>query len=250
MSALNDYDFPNLKPADAESAGIQLRLQAAEEVLGFLDAQYGDPDEYLLFEDRVGYLDSDMAIHAFHIRYDHDAGTIRLRTAAQPTIALGMAWMVEHGASVSYFVQHGEDQSTPADAKSAAIARRIMASPGRYDIVDHGVELSESWALLRDSDPRAADKPYLLHIEHIRDEGGFTLREGSFASPQEAQAWLEVRDRSLPAALAADTVVQVSAAASAARSRSTSVPTVRATSGVLPEPVRVSAVPAAGGPHR
>ncbi|MET8623712.1 hypothetical protein ABZW30_08140 [Kitasatospora sp. NPDC004669] len=244
------YDLPAPKPADAESADIFLRLEAAEDVLDLVGDQYCDVDDYLLFADRTGYLDSDMTVHAVHVHYVDAAGTFRMTTTAHPTTALAMAWLVEKGADAEDFLQGGHPGATPADAQSAAITRRIVTDPIRYHVVDHGVELSETWALLRDTDPRAAGAPYLLQIEAARDEGGYTLREGSFTSPQQAQAWLENRDRSLPPAVATDTVVQLSALASAARARSAATPFLHAAPGRQPEPTRVATAASAGAPRR
>ncbi|MFE2722781.1 hypothetical protein [Kitasatospora sp. NPDC059327] len=213
-----DFNLPGWRPADAASAEAQVQFLAAEDAYELLTEvnhdHDGTSDDFLLFEDVAGY-----SAVAAHLHYGEDGETFALATAALPTFVLAAAWLVQRGAESDAFLVRSGHPGAPADARSATAAARLLESGSRYRLVDHGVEPGESWAMLRDGSAAGAERPFLLHLETVDPDRGYTLREGSFTSPQEAQQWLENRRTPLPPVADGDVAVVVSPQANAARTR-------------------------------
>ncbi|MFJ3217368.1 hypothetical protein ACIPLC_15775 [Kitasatospora sp. NPDC086801] len=218
-----DFNLPGRRPADADSAEAQVHLLAAEGSYELLSEStvpdaLGGSDNFFLFE---GYNEWGMPAVAAHLHHNEDDKTFTLAAEPAPTFAAGAAWLVQHGADPQQFLQHARGAGAPADARSAAAAARIVESGSRYQLVEHGIEYGETWALLRDNAAVSAERPFLLQLESAHHQRGYTLREGSFSSPQEVQQWLESRRTPLPPVVGDEVSVVVSPQASAARARTT-----------------------------
>ncbi|MGK4581673.1 hypothetical protein [Kitasatospora sp. HPMI-4] len=218
-----DFNLPGHRPADAASAEAQVHLLAAEGSYELLNEStvpdgLGGSDNFLLFE---GYNEWGMPAVAAHLHHNEDGETFALAAEPMPTFAAATAWLVQRGADPEQFLQHARGAGAPADARSAAAAARIVESGSRYQLVEHGIEYGETWALLRDSSAASAERPFLLQLESAHHKRGYILREGSFSSPQEVQQWLENRRTPLPPVVGDEVTVVVSPQASAARARTT-----------------------------
>ncbi|MGW2397100.1 hypothetical protein ACWCYY_11160 [Kitasatospora sp. NPDC001664] len=218
-----DFNLPGWRPSDAASAEAQVQFLAAEDAYELLTEvthdHDGTSDDFLLFEDVAGYSAGSLPAVAAHLHYGEDGKTFSLATESLPTFALAAAWLVQRGAESDAFLDRAGHPGAPADARSAAAAARLLESGSRYRLVEHGAEPGESWAMLRDGSAAGAGGPFLLHLETVDPDRGYTLREGSFSSPQEAQQWLENRRTPLPPVADGDVSVVVSPQANAARSR-------------------------------
>ncbi|MCG6497069.1 hypothetical protein [Kitasatospora sp. A2-31] len=213
-----DFNLPGRRPADAASAEAQVQFLAAEDAYELLTEVHLDHDggaeDFLLFADVSGY-----SAVAAHLHYGEDGKTFTLATETLPTFALAAAWLVQRGAETDPFLDRSGHPGAPADARSASAAARLLESGSRYRLVDHGAEPGETWAMLRDGSAAGAERPFLLHLETVDPDRGYKLREGSFASPQEAQQWLENRRTPLPPVADGNVSVVVSPQANAARTR-------------------------------
>ncbi|MGV9266619.1 hypothetical protein ACWDRR_18395 [Kitasatospora sp. NPDC003701] len=218
-----DFNLPGWRPADAASAEAQVELLAAEDAYELLTEvnhdHDGSSDDFLLFEDIAGHSEGTLPAVAAHLHYGEDGTTFSLTTERLPTFALAAAWLAQRGAETDAFLDRSGHPGSPADARSASAATRLLESGSRYRLVDHGAEPGETWAMLRDGSAAGAERPYLLHLETVDPDRGYKLREGSFSSPQEAQQWLETRRTPLPPVTDGDVTVVVSPQANAARAR-------------------------------
>ncbi|MEY9956820.1 hypothetical protein [Streptacidiphilus sp. MAP5-52] len=235
-----DFNLPNLEPADEASARAQKHFLAAAEMYDLLTEVQTGPgglgDTFVLYEDHGGYFDTGLPAVAAHLHRGEN-GTFSLSATRMPAFALAAAWLVGRGADASTFTNASDHRGAPADARSAACTQRLLADPSRYQLSEWGTEPHESWALLHDGDPAAADRPFLLLLETGSAERGYVLREGSFATPQDAQQWLEAREVPLPTVVAGQVEVHASPQARAARTRSTTTfaePNQRRGTGVSP----------------
>ena len=223
-----DLSLPEWQPADTASARAQQHFLEAE---GFYDllaeTNPDDPepgsDNFLLFEDLDAYEETANPALAAHLHYGTD-GTITRSTRPAPTFAIAASWLVARGADPEAFLRCGEHSGAPADQRSADAAARFISDHARYEQVEHGVGPAETWVMLRDTTAAGAARPFLLQLEARDPERGYTLREGSFASPQEVQQWLETRRTALPPVAQGDVTVVYSPQALAARARTTTTP--------------------------
>ncbi|MEV4559423.1 hypothetical protein AB0K51_20860 [Kitasatospora sp. NPDC049285] len=219
-------DLSDWQPADPASARAQQHFLNAEGVYDLLTET--DPDDpepgsenFQLFEDLTAYEGTDQPALAAHLRYGAD-GTFTLSTHAAPTFAIATAWLVARGADAGAFLHRAGHSGAPADERSAAVAAHFIADHARYEQVEHGIEPGETWVMLRDTTSAGAAAPFLLQLEAGDPERGYTLRMGSFASPQEVQQWLEHRRAALPPVANGEATVVYSPQALAARTRTAS----------------------------
>ncbi|MGV9268363.1 hypothetical protein ACWDRR_27275 [Kitasatospora sp. NPDC003701] len=223
-----DLSLPEWQPADPASARAQQHFLDAEGVYDLLiETDPDDPepgsDNFLLFEDLTAYQGSDQPALAAHLRYGAD-GTFTLSTRQAPTFTIAAAWLVARGADVGAFLHRAGHSGSPVDERSATVAARFISDHARYEQVEHAVEPGETWVMLRDTTSAGAAAPFLLQLEAGDPERGYTLREGSFSSPQEVQQWLEHRRAALPPVAQGAATVVYSPQAQAARARTTAVP--------------------------
>ncbi|MFH9351194.1 hypothetical protein [Kitasatospora sp. NPDC017646] len=242
-----DLNLPGWQPADDASARVQAHFLMAEEAYDLLTEasheELGGNDDFLLYEDLNAYHEAGRPAVAAHLHYNTDARTFTLDIERTPTFSMATAWLVERGADQDMFLHSTGHPGAPADERSAKAAERFIDANARYRLVEYAVEPGETWAMLRDTTAAGAERPYLLQVEAGDPERGYTLREGSFSSPQEVQQWLEQRRTALPPVAGADVPLVYSPQASAARTRTAVAPAMAAAS----EPVPAAALAAAAG---
>ncbi|MGA5704538.1 hypothetical protein [Peterkaempfera bronchialis] len=243
-----DLSLPEWQPADPASARAQ---QHFLEVEGFydllidtapedLDSPAPGSDNFLLFEDLGAHEETANPALAAHLHYGTD-NTFTLSTRPAPTFVIAAAWLVARGADPETFLLCGGHPGAPADERSATVAARFIADHARYEQVEYGVEPGETWVVMRDTTAAGAARPFLLQLEAGDPERGYTLREGSFASPQEVQQWLETRRTALPPVSRGEVTVVYSPQALAARARTTAAPAKSAAAEAAPVTVPVPA---------
>ncbi|MGW4692389.1 hypothetical protein OU787_25740 [Kitasatospora sp. YST-16] len=243
-----DLSLPQWQPADSASARAQQHFLEAEEVYDLLietdpaepDGPEPGSDNFLLFENLDAYEENANPALGAHLHYGTD-GTFTLATRPAPTFAMAAAWLVARGADPGAFLHRAGHGGTPADERSAAVAARFITDHARYEQVEHSVEPGETWVMLRDTTSAGADRPYLLQVETGDPDRGYTLREGSFASPQEVQQWLETRRTALPPVAQGEVTVVYSPQALAARARTTASSAKSTSTEAALAPVPVSA---------
>lgn len=187
-------------------------------------------DSYLLLYDRSAIWDIPGTAEyvTLHITRDIEQRTFDFASERHPVVPLAQHWLIGRGCpqeSAEASPHHGP---RPADAVTARLEDLLRTNPGnRYEVLDHytdnpcsfdvGVEVR---TLVYDSHPDSADAPYRLFLEETtKDMHTYTVREGVFASAEEADTWVVERDSPLPLAPASPGAF--ARRASAARARST-----------------------------
>ncbi|KMS74391.1 hypothetical protein ACM01_13935 [Streptomyces viridochromogenes] len=208
-------------------------------------------DSYLLFYDRTAIWDIPGTAEyvTLHITRDVEQRTFDFASERHPVAPLAQNWLIRRGCPKEAAVSnhHGP---RPADALTARLEDLLRTNPGhRYEVLDHYTENPCSFdfgvevrTLVYDSHPDSADTPYRLFLEETtKDLHSYIVREGIFASAEEADTWVMERNSPLP--LAPDPSGAVGRRAAAARARSTVTG-----NGLAVAPAPVSPPPSAGGP--
>ncbi|MFF8990859.1 glycosyl hydrolase [Streptomyces sp. NPDC014983] len=232
---------PNLRldgltPADESSAEAEGDIALWDALFGTL-AEHHTPDgkhSFFVIHDGSATwgIPGAPQFIALHISRDLTARTVRIEQANQPTVPFAQLWLAGRGCPPDAVQLPDEAHSEPADALTTHIERQIRHSGDRYEIKDHYTHDSEpyeTWVMVRDSDPRAADLPMRIFLEEADlDAFTYTLREGAFRDGTSANQWLFDRETPLPeppehlvsadrrtrAALARSTTGQLATAAS------------------------------------
>ncbi|WP_369251111.1 hypothetical protein [Streptomyces sp. R41] len=214
-------------------------------------------DSYLLLYDRSAIWDIPGTAEyvMLHIARDVEQRTFDFTSERHPVVPLAQHWLIRRGCpqeAVEVSHRHGP---RPADGLTARLEDLLRTNPGnRYEVLDHytdnpcsfdvGVEVR---TLVYDSHPDSASAPYRLFLEETtKDLRSYTVREGVFASAEEADAWVVERDSPLPLAPAPPNAFGRRAAA--ARARSTISGNGLAVAPLAVSPPR-SAEPAPTRPH-
>lgn len=190
-------------------------------------------DSYLLFYDQSATwgVPGSPPYVALHLARDAELGTFRFSQESHPLVPLGQRWLVEQGCPPDGIGLTNTHGLQPADLLTAELEDLLRTGPeGRYEVLEHYTDDEETWVLLRDTDPSAAELPYRVFLEEVSfREVTYTVREGAFATADAADDWLSDRDTPLPAAPA-----PAAGRAEAAVARSPHAP---ARLGVPPNPV-------------
>ncbi|WP_435220717.1 hypothetical protein [Streptomyces sp. Tue6028] len=207
---------------------------------------------YLLLHDRSAIWDVPGTAEyvTLHITRDVEQRTFGFASERHPIVPLAQNWLIRRGCPKEATEVSNLHGPRPADALTARLEDLLRTNPGdRYKTLDHytdnpcsrdfGVEVC---ALVYDNHPDSAATPYRLFLEETsRNLHTYTVREGVFASAEEADTWVGERDSPLP--LAPDPPGAVGRRAAAARARSTVTG-----HGLAVAPAPVSPPRSAGGP--
>ncbi|MFD5583294.1 hypothetical protein [Streptomyces sp. FBKL.4005] len=110
---------------------------------------------------------------------------------------MAQSWLIHRGCPPEFLALDPERGTTPADEATRALEQRLMRGGDHYalgwsytqDDSDDCVTL----AVLRSLDERAPS-PFRVVVEEVDIEAGtHTLREGGFASVEEALQWCDDR---------------------------------------------------------
>ncbi|WP_019546668.1 hypothetical protein [Streptomyces sulphureus] len=195
-----------------------------------LAAHHTEGTTFLLLYDRAAiWADPGTAEYVgMRIQRDLVEGTFTLEQARQPTVPITQNWLIARGCPPESIVLE-QTGPRPADALTSRLEDVLRTVPqGRYTLLDHstrnpsndrdGVEVS---TLFHDADPASAERPYRLFLEETAPSlASYTVREGAFASAEEATAWLQHRDTPLPLAPAPAGTYDRRAAAALSRTAS------------------------------
>ncbi|MFE6364120.1 hypothetical protein ACFVP3_29520 [Streptomyces sp. NPDC057806] len=186
-------------------------------------------DSYLLLYDRSAIWDIPGAAEylTLHITRDIEQRTFDFASERHPVVPLAQRWLIGRGCPQEAAEGSPHHGPRPADAVTARLEDLLRTNPGnRYEVLDHytdnpcsfdvGVEVR---TLVYDSHPDSADAPYRLFLEETtKDMHTYTVRQGVFASAEEADTWVVERDSPLPLAPASPGAFDRRAAAARARS--------------------------------
>ena len=186
-------------------------------------------DSYLLLYDRSAIWDIPGTANylTLHIVRDLEQRTFDFASERHPVVPLAQHWLTRRGCPKEAAEVSHDCGPRPADAVTARLEDLLRTNPGnRYEVLDHytdnpcsfdvGVEIH---TLVHDSHPDSADAPYRLFLEETtKDMRTYTVREGVFASAEEADTWVMERDSPLPLAPAPPGASDRRATAARARS--------------------------------
>ncbi|MCC9707114.1 glycosyl hydrolase [Streptomyces sp. MNU76] len=206
MSNTPNFRLDGLTPADESSAEAEGDIELWDDLFSAL-AEHHTPDgkqSFFVIHDGSATwgIPGAPQLIALHVTRDLTARTFRIEQADHPTVPFAQLWLAGRGCPPDA-LQLPEDQHVePADALTVRIEGQIRHSGARYEIKDHYTHDSvpyETWVMVRDSDPSAADLPVRIFLEEADlDAFTYTLREGAFRDGTSASQWLFDRDTPLP----------------------------------------------------
>ncbi|MFD7730500.1 hypothetical protein ACFV6F_08960 [Kitasatospora phosalacinea] len=168
----------------------------------------GDRDaSYLVFYN-TAHMHDDVpglpAMVAVRVQRDHATGTFEMEYARHPLVAMGEAWLVQRGADPAAFARQGP--IAPADRETERVEALLRGSGTRrfeiHDDYSFDTAPYDTWVIATDT--LAADPARPVRVFHDRrqiDADTYTLREGHFASVEDARAWTDDLDSPLPPAV-------------------------------------------------
>lgn len=189
-------------------------------------------DSYMLLYDRAAIWDIPGTAEyvTLHIARDVEQRTFDFASQRHPVVPLAQNWLTRRGCPQEATGISNHHGPRPADALTARLEDLLRTNPGnRYEVLDHytdnpcsfdfGIEVR---TLVHDSHPDSARTPYRLFLEETtKDLRSHTVREGAFASAEQAYTWVMERESPLPLAPAPPGAVGRRAAAARARSTGT-----------------------------
>ncbi|MFB9464965.1 glycosyl hydrolase [Streptomyces cinereospinus] len=204
-------DTPNcrldgLSPADESAAEAEGDIALWDDLFSTL-AEHHTPDgQHSFFVIHGGSatwgIPGAPQLIALHVTRDLTARTFRIEQANQPTVPFAQLWLTGRGCPPDTLQLPDDQRIEPADALTTRIERQIRHSGTRYETKDHYTHDSvpyETWVMVRDSDPSAANLPVRIFLEETNlDALTYTLREGAFRDGTSANQWLFDRDTPLP----------------------------------------------------
>ncbi|MFJ4676898.1 hypothetical protein [Kitasatospora sp. NPDC088783] len=162
-------------------------------------------DSYLVFYNAAhayGDVPGLPAMVAVRIQRDRAAGTFEMEYAWHPLAAMAEAWLVQRGADPAAFTRQGP--IGPADRETERIEALLRGSVNRFAVHDDysfDTVPYDTWVIATDT--QAADPARPVRVFHDRrqvDDDTYTLREGHFATVEDARAWTDDPDSPLPPA--------------------------------------------------
>ncbi|MFP8941703.1 glycosyl hydrolase [Streptomyces fenghuangensis] len=201
-----DYRLDGLTPADQAAADAKERLDLAGDDFRVLVGHHtaDAAHSFLVLHDSSATwgLPGAPQLVSLHIARDLQAGTFRIEEAQHAMLPFAQRWLVARGCDPAAIRLPEGRYSRPADALTTEIEERIVRSGGRYEVLDHHTrdgEPHETWVMVRDTDPGAAQRPVRLFLEEADlDAFTYTVREGAFRDGTSANQWLIDRDTPLP----------------------------------------------------
>ncbi|MFD1660198.1 glycosyl hydrolase [Streptomyces caeni] len=201
-----NYRLDGLSPADDAAAEAEGDIARWDDLFGTL-AEHHTPDgqhSFFVIHDGSATwgIPGAPQFIALHITRDLTARTFRIEQADQPTVPFAQLWLAGRGCPPDALQLPDDQYLEPVDALTTRVERQIRHSGTRYEIKDHYTRDSvpyETWVMVRDSDPSAADLPVRIFLEETDlDAFTYTLREGAFRDGTSANQWLFDRDTPLP----------------------------------------------------
>ncbi|MFF4520524.1 glycosyl hydrolase [Streptomyces bluensis] len=206
MSSTPNFRLDGLAPADESSAEAEGDIGLWDDLFSALAAHH-TPDgkqSFLVIHDGSATwgIPGAPQFIALHITRDLATRTFRIEQADRPTVPFAQLWLAGRGCPPDAIQLPKDQHIEPADALTTRIECQIRHSGARYEIKDHYTHDSvpcETWVMVRDSDPSAANLPVRIFLEATDlDVFTYTLREGAFRDGTRANQWLFDRDTPLP----------------------------------------------------
>ncbi|MEU9074539.1 hypothetical protein AB0D22_07630 [Kitasatospora sp. NPDC048538] len=191
---------------------------------------------YVLFDTAHVWNDipGQASVLAVHVERDLAAGAFEVDFTFQPLVAMAQRWLVERGADPARFTDLVP--ITAADRETERVEDLLRAAgPDRFTVHDqytYDAEPYDIWVIATDTLAVESDRPVrVFHEQRQVDADTYTLREGHFATIDDAQAWTADPSSPLPQASPSP-----SARAAAARHTTAATGSVVSATPPLPPP--------------
>ncbi|GAA2267044.1 hypothetical protein GCM10010430_60250 [Kitasatospora cystarginea] len=143
------------------------------------------------------------SVMAVHVERDLAAGLFEIDFAFQPLVAMAQRWLVERGAEPTRFTDLV--RITAADRETERVEDLLRAAdPDRFTVHDqytYDAEPYDIWVIATDTLTVESDRPVrVFHEQRQVDADTYTLREGHFATIDDARAWTADPTSPLPQA--------------------------------------------------
>ncbi|MFI1953160.1 glycosyl hydrolase [Streptomyces xinghaiensis] len=206
MSNTADFRLDGLTPADEFSAEAEGDIELWDDLFSALAEHHtvdGKQSFFVIHDGSATWgIPGAPQVIALHITRDLTACAFRIEQADHPTVPFAQLWLADRGCPPDAIQLPQDQHIEPADALTIRIENQIRHSGTRYETKDHYTHDSvpyETWVMVRDSDPSAADLPVRIFLEETDlDTFTYTLREGAFRDGTSANQWLFDRDTPLP----------------------------------------------------
>ncbi|MFG3043172.1 hypothetical protein ACGFYZ_40370 [Streptomyces sp. NPDC048330] len=134
---------------------------------------------------------------AVHLRRDHEKRTFSFEQAPLPLPAMAQSWLIRRGCPPDAIGLDPELGPPPADEATRALERRLAADGDHYAMgYSYTRDDPDDWVTvvaLRALDERSPS-PYRVVVEEVDTEAWtHTLREGGFATVEQALKWCDDR---------------------------------------------------------
>ncbi|MGW7303960.1 hypothetical protein ACWGI1_00090 [Streptomyces sp. NPDC054835] len=129
-------------------------------------------------------------LRAVHVARDLRARTFKIDTTELPLVAMAESWLIARGCPNGVV---DPACHRPADAITRALEARVRRDGDHFALLtsysDDERDSPETVAMLRSLDPQARPEFRILLERYDEKSGTHTLREGGFASHEQAVAW-------------------------------------------------------------
>ncbi|MFE4664558.1 hypothetical protein ACFRI7_11670 [Streptomyces sp. NPDC056716] len=181
-----------VEDADSDVTGTAVDLTSLAE-------HHTDDDRhsyYVLYDESATWGHPDMShIVAVHIRRDHAVRRYRVEEERVPLAVMAQSWLIARGCPRTAIGLPLGTGLPASDDATRALEDRLIGEADRFDVLDESTDEScDSWEItvllhaVDEHDP----VPFRILLEHgDYDSRTRTLREGAFATFEEASAWLE-----------------------------------------------------------
>ncbi|MFF4867232.1 hypothetical protein ACFY3J_37360 [Streptomyces sp. NPDC001231] len=132
-----------------------------------------------------------------HLQRDQEKRTFRFEQAQLPLPAMAQSWLIHRGCPPGAIALDTELGTAPADETTRTLERRLMGD-GDYYALGYSYTRDDpddmvTMVILRVLDERAPS-PFRVVVEEVdTDASTHTLREGGFATVEEALHWCDDR---------------------------------------------------------
>ncbi|CAM5571459.1 hypothetical protein [Streptomyces aurantiogriseus] len=165
-------------------------------------AEYHSPDGahsfYVLHNGAVTWgIPGEPQIVALHLQRDLERGTFRFEHAELPLPAMAQSWLIHRGCPRDAIGLLPDAATAPADETTRALEQRLMDDGDHFALLhsytrDDPDDLT-TVVVLRALGERSPAPFRVLHEEVDGDAWTHTLREGGFATVDEAVQWCDDR---------------------------------------------------------
>ncbi|WP_432112660.1 hypothetical protein [Streptomyces sp. S1] len=186
-----DYKVDGLQPSDEENREILEYLDGPS--FKVLSEHHTPTDSYVILYDESTpwWIPGSPELRAVHVSRDQENRTFTADSTDPPLYPMAESWLFACGCPPEALPDL--DVRSAADEITRALEARVRRDSGRFAQVDRyvgdGFDQPETVVLLRSLDSKVHPEYRILLERHDQETGTHTLREGGFATREQAMAW-------------------------------------------------------------